>query len=221
MELEPKATRLMRIHFIRHGETDQNIANPSRFGTPDATLTGEGHDSSVDLAMLLRGHRLKPQAIFASPYVRTVETAEILAEGVFFNPRRIITDDRLRELSRGEWSGRIKSEVMTEEVYQELREHPLDFCAPGGESMRVVADRMQMAFHDIVKHLEAINAEHPMAFVVTHGYAIRALYQRFTQCRPDLVWRGVIDNTSITTFLHQPGTGWGIERVNARPHLGW
>ncbi len=57
--------------------------------------------------------------------------------------------------------------------------------------------------------------------VVSHGHALRSLLQRVMSFDPSLVWRVRIDNTSLTTIRHDDW-GWGVEQLNARPHLpGW
>ena len=100
---------------------------------------------------------------FSSPLQRTRQTAAIL--GV--HPK---TDERLIEMSWGTWEGGVLRELRKiHGVAMKKNESlGLDFCPPGGESPRMVQQR-------IMPWLELIGAlDYPVA-AVTHRGVIRAL----------------------------------------------
>lgn len=69
------ATKL--IYFVRHGETEAN-AEGVRQG-PGGHLTPKGREQALETAKRFPKGKGRPQAIIASPYERTKETAEIIA----------------------------------------------------------------------------------------------------------------------------------------------
>lgn len=66
------------IYFVRHGETESN-AEGIRQGS-SGSLTEKGRGQALSTAMRFPKHKGRPQAIIASPYERTKETAEIIAK---------------------------------------------------------------------------------------------------------------------------------------------
>lgn len=68
------------MHLLRHGESEFNVVYAKTRedpGIPDPTLTAEGRRQAAAAADRLRSHA--PRVIFASPYTRALETADILA----------------------------------------------------------------------------------------------------------------------------------------------
>ncbi len=66
------------IYFIRHGETELN-AKGIRQG-PDGPLSPEGIKQTKEIARRFPKKRGKPQALIASPWQRTKETAAIIGQ---------------------------------------------------------------------------------------------------------------------------------------------
>jgi len=66
------------IYLVRHGETVLNAQN-IRQG-PEGSLTEKGRAQALATAKRFPQHKGKPQIIISSPYQRTKETAEIIAE---------------------------------------------------------------------------------------------------------------------------------------------
>lgn len=220
---EPKVSHDITIHFIRHAETDENVCHPPRFGSANARITARGREQAEKLGEYLREHQITPDIIYASHYERAHETAAIIAKSIGYQEQGIIRDERLREISRGDWTGKLHSDVLNDDQRRSFREDAFDFRPPGGESMSDVSLRMDECFQMIAQTLNnraSIEFSEQMAIVVSHGRAIQALHARFSQCRPELGWRYVLHNTSITTFAHHMNDGWRIVRLNALPHLG-
>jgi probable phosphoglycerate mutase len=66
------------IYFVRHGETESNAAG-IRQGSA-GSLTEKGREQALAAAMRFPKNKGRPQAIIASPYERTKETAEIIGK---------------------------------------------------------------------------------------------------------------------------------------------
>lgn len=148
--------------LARHGETADNAAR--RFqGRRNPPLNPRGREQAAGLARLLRDEPIA--ALWASPLLRAVETAEIVAEAIALP---VQLDDRLREIDVGDWAGRSYAEIFLEAPGELERwaAGDLAFRFPGGESLAEQADR-------VVEALEEIRAAAVPALVVCHGGVIR------------------------------------------------
>jgi probable phosphoglycerate mutase len=66
------------IYFVRHGESEQNALGIKQ--GPDGSLSEKGRKQAQETAEKFPHHKGKPQIIYASPYQRTRETADIIAK---------------------------------------------------------------------------------------------------------------------------------------------
>jgi len=79
--------------FIRHGESTGNAEG--FIGTPTTPLSKKGREQAKLTAKKLQGSGIK--TIVASPFVRTQETARIIAEEIGINASEIRTMEELQE----------------------------------------------------------------------------------------------------------------------------
>ncbi len=99
-------TKSKNSYFVmRHGEAQSNAANivSSRFDNP-THLTEKGREEVKNSAESLKDKKI--DLIFASDFLRTKETAEIVAEMLGIPADKIIYDKRLREISTGDFDGK-------------------------------------------------------------------------------------------------------------------
>ena len=108
----------------------------------------------------------RERLLLVSPLLRARATASIL-----FPDNRQMIDDRLIEMSFGEWEGKRLADLRNQQGADasERERLGLDFKAPGGESPREVQARL----HPLLGQLGL--AQKP-AVAVTHKAVIRALY---------------------------------------------
>lgn len=142
------------LWLVRHGETEWTCAG--RFcGRSDPPLTDRGRADARALRPLLEGETF--DGFVSSPSVRALETARL----AYGEPE---TEARLQELDFGELEGLTWARC-SDELRQSLGSYD-SFCAPGGESVTELGERVLAALHDLGpgKHL-----------VVTHGGVIRFL----------------------------------------------
>lgn len=93
------------IYFVRHGETVLN-AEGVRQG-PEGSLTEQGRAQALATAKRFPKHKGRPQVIYASPFERTKETAEIIAKELNM---KVKYSDLLKERKNpteiiGHWGG--------------------------------------------------------------------------------------------------------------------
>ncbi|MDX1402080.1 MAG: histidine phosphatase family protein [Kiloniellales bacterium] len=149
------------LFVLRHGPTAWNEEGRIQ-GRSDIPLSPAGES-------LVSAWRL-PRSVanwvgYCSPLARTCRTADLL--GLPSSKR----DDRLIEMSWGEWEGRSLSELRTElgEKMSHMESLGLDFRPPGGESPRLVQERLK----PLLSHLSARGRP---AVIITHKGVLRALY---------------------------------------------
>ncbi len=163
--IESAASMLIRL--ARHGESEGNFAGSlqgSRFDTP---LSARGRRQAEALAIRLADEGI--DAVWASPMVRAMETARVVAapHGV-----SVSVDADLVEFDWGAWSGRPFDGALEQEVSAmraRWRAGETDLAPAGGESPARAALR---AGRFLVR-LAATGARAPL--VVAHGRLNRVL----------------------------------------------
>ena len=156
------------IYLCRHGQTEWNRERRLQ-GQTEADLTPLGRLQAEAMADLLHDLVARdPPAdwrIVASPLRRARDTAQAIANRL---GRKVEFDDRLMELTVGEWEGRLYADVH--------REHPEAFSsqewfftAPGGETYEQVMARVSDWLSE-----QAAEPERRL-IVVSHGIAGRLL----------------------------------------------
>jgi len=164
---------MARLILIRHA---QSVANAERRFThgPFEPLTPHGREEAARTGRLL-GARFDPVALYASPFVRALETARLLGAALGLEPR--VVED-LREQDFGELRGRSYADYADDPSARGLGRW--SHRPPGGETLEEVAQRAGKA-------LDAIAAAHlgQEVIVVSHGAVMAALrgwaQQRFDE----------------------------------------
>ena len=147
------------LYLLRHGETEWNAEGRMQ-GWLNSPLTEKGHMDAARQFEILRGRDLTGFQVLCSPTGRAFQTAAI-ALGTLV--AEIRTDDRLREIGVGEWSGRLRSQLPMEDgpdAY--LRKYD---AAPGGEGMEGLRARVS-------GFLEGLDRP---SVLVSHGITIRMI----------------------------------------------
>ena len=157
-----------RLILVRHGETDWNREGRLQ-GGQDIPLNELGRRQAAEAAGRLK--ELEPGYAgldyLASPMQRARETMDILRGELALPAGTYQTEDRLRELTFGEWEGFTWRDIRKAEREQaHLRERDKwGFVPPGGESYRMLAERVRPV-------LEGLERE---TVVVSHGGVARAV----------------------------------------------
>lgn len=149
------------VAFIRHGPTEWNEIHRVQ-GRTDIPLSPRGR-AKVEgwrLPAEIEGFRW-----ISSPLVRAVETARLLSGAA------PALDDRLREMSWGEWEGMRLVDLRAElgDLMAAWEADGLDFRAPGGESPRQVQARL-------AEFMAEVAADGRPTVAVCHKGVLRAIY---------------------------------------------
>lgn len=180
------------LYFIRHGETDWNVAGRLQ-GRTDTPLNATGRCQGIACGRILRGliagdgKPLSQYSLVASPLSRARETMELAlgslaaaggevadlppdrrsAATLGREERRYRTDARLEELTFGTWEGFTLAEIAARQP-DALAARERDkwrFVPPGGESYEQLCERVRDWYRELDRDTVA----------VAHGGTFRVL----------------------------------------------
>ncbi|MDO6592072.1 histidine phosphatase family protein [Loktanella sp. D2R18] len=147
------------IYILRHGQTAWNLEGRMQ-GELNSPLTAQGRDEAARQGEILAECDLRGFAFISSPQGRAVQTAGIACAPL---AELVRTDDRLREIGVGDWSGVLRDTLPLPDApdpYMAQYE-----VAPNGEGLAAVKARCHAFLQDL---------KGP-AVLVTHGVTGRTL----------------------------------------------
>jgi len=201
------ATRLI---VVRHGETAWNVDTRIQ-GHLDIPLNATGQWQARQLGDALAGEAIS--AIYTSDLLRARKTAQAVADAT---GAALVDEPGLRERAFGSFQGRTFAEVETEhpEQARRWRQRDPDYAPDGGESLRVLRERVVDTTHRLA-------ARHPgeLVLLVTHGGVLDVLYRAAT--RQDIqaprTWQ--LGNAAINRLLWTHGHGLSLVGWADTQHL--
>jgi probable phosphoglycerate mutase len=137
-----------KIYLIRHGKID--TGNEKRYvGITDLLLNNEG----VEQANFLKSYfsHIPIDKVYTSPLKRCLQTSKIICEEK--NQDYIIVEE-LREINMGIWENKPIEHIKKDfpQLYEERGKNLEYFIPPEGESFHQLANRVLLAFDNIVKN---------------------------------------------------------------------
>ena len=164
------------LYLVRHGETDFNVAQRLQ-GRYETSLNARGRQQASECGGVLRdlfareGHQPVDYAYASSPLMRARETMELIRATLGLDPAAYDVDDRLAEVSYGEWEGSTLPEIQVRDpgVLERRERDKWDFAPPGGESYREVAKRVGAWYATVTRD----------TVVAAHGGVARVLMANF------------------------------------------
>jgi broad specificity phosphatase PhoE len=117
------------IYVVRHGETAANVAKKVNDKNVVTPLNKNGKSQALKTGKHFKNNIKKPNdkiAIYSSPSIRAVETAEIIANELKIDKNDIIKDDRINETDNGIVSGTGEGDAIYEAYMKEYNKFPKD-----------------------------------------------------------------------------------------------
>jgi len=105
-ELEKKTLKSDNKYFVmRHGQAESNLKNRivSNIKTNHSPLTEKGKKEAFLTAKKLKNKKV--DLIFSSDFLRARQTAELVAETIGLDKKKIVFDKRIREINTGIFDG--------------------------------------------------------------------------------------------------------------------
>lgn len=205
--------------LVRHGESERNVKREQAKGKPEIHHYHEGL-RDIDVKLTARGleqaratgkflaSRFVFDAVFASPYTRTVQTAEALLD--YFDPKPLLAwDERIREIEFGILDGLTNVGIRNkfpDELERRKREGHYWYRPPGGESRPDVALRVNSFLSTLTRDYAG-----QRILVVCHSVVVlvfRRLLERWGEAEYLKVNReDDVKNCSMTAYRFDSTTG--------------
>lgn len=201
---------MTEFFLIRHGQTKANVLKMKQgnINTEITYLTKKGQQQAQNLAE--RFDISFADRIICSPLKRAQQTAEILNQKYQLP---ITLDNRLREISYGEWDGQKNADLrkLHPDAYNEYWNDALPTYkqyAPHGESFEDVIDRVSDFLEESIK-------KYPdeKLICVTHGFTVKAAALAVVQPK-SMMSIPEPRNTSITKVIGLSKEEWYLEFYN-------
>ena len=171
--------------LMRHAEGEHNVKGIISADVKDTyKLTENGVEQAKKVGADLAKKNITK--IFASPFVRTKQTAVLVAKELGLSEENIVYDDRLGELGFGDMQGKQISE------YLALRETFVgyDTKIPGGESFLDVKKRLGSFLYEV----EA-KEKHENILIISHGISFE-IFPAVVEAANSVRSREIHDTTS-------------------------
>jgi len=152
------------VYLVRHAEAEGNILEIFQ-GRTDCNVTEKGYKQLKALSE--RFKEIAIDAVFASPLIRTMETAKAVN---FYHNLEIVKVDGIMEINGGVFEGEKWLDLPTlfPKAYDLWANKHHEFEVENGESMKDVFDRMKSSISQIV-----LDNKGKTIAIVSHGCAIR------------------------------------------------
>jgi broad specificity phosphatase PhoE len=169
------------IYYIRHGETDWNAVGRLQ-GSRDIPMNekgfGQANSAGRILHDLLKRDGRSPQdvAYVSSPMIRATATMQRVRLALELSADGYDIDDRLRELSYGDWEGLTLAEIEARDptLFARRLEDKWETAPPSGESYAELAKRVAAWRAGVARD----------TVVSAHGGTLRALIALAGIARP-------------------------------------
>jgi len=201
----------IRIFLVRHGETEWNRIH--RFqGRSDVPLNQIGKDQAHALALALKDEPI--MAIYASPLVRALETANLIKA---FHPSiPLFEEPGLIEMDLGEFDG-MEAKLWVEQYphfRKDWQEAPSSVKMPGGESLQEVQTRA-------IDTLERITQNYPpqsTLLLSSHNFVNRTILCHAMGKSLDR-FRELKQGTATLNILYKQNNKLWAEVIDDQSHL--
>ncbi len=191
------------IYLFRHGQTDWNKEGRVQ-GATNIPLNETGIEQAKNIAKILKNEGL--EHIYSSPLDRAYVTGKIVADESNIG---IEIEEDLKEISFGDYFGRLKTEVnkeFSEDFYRGYFHEKSygDFSFPNGEKKIDAINRFTNCVNKIVE-----NTKYNKIGIAAHGFVIVMflLYQNFIVDKK-------INNCTVIKCIYENSKIKEIEFIN-------
>ena len=202
---------MTKFIFIRHGQSVANL-NGICGGQTDFPLSENGKKQAEKTGEILKNEQI--DAIYSSDLSRAYDTALAVAK---HHNLTVVTDKRLREISRGVWENLKHSEIREKyaEQYNVWITNYALLCCEGGESPEEVQER----FYNCVKEISEKH-HNQRVVIAAHATAIRFFCAKILNVKKENIVKEVpaIENCALTYVNCENGM-FTIEKYNSFNHL--
>ena len=200
---------MTRFLLVRHAINEWVRTGKLAGWTPEVHLNDEGRVQAQALGERLASAKL--EAIYSSPLVRCVETAEEIAK--HHENIEVRLDDGIGEVHYGEWQGEKLRRLAQRKEWYTVQHFPTRMNFPAGESMRGAQARA-------VDTIERLRMIHPKGTVVVAGHSdvIKMILAHYLGMHLDMFQRIAVSPASLS-ILALGSNRPMIENINDTSHI--
>jgi len=183
------------LYLLRHAQSEYNEKGIFQ-GRLDSDLTPLGFVQARLVAQELSDKGI--QIIYSSPQRRAYKTALTVADVLGLE---VVVDERIREMSFGEYEGRHFWTLMEEEgeLLRAWLSNPVENPLPTQEDMESFKNRVESFLMDILQE------RHTNLLIVAHGGTLHAIVCLSLGLGLENLWNIHMDNTGITQLRYNAG----------------
>ncbi|CAF4242283.1 unnamed protein product [Adineta steineri] len=159
--------------------------------------------------------------MLSSTAIRTIQTATTALETMNLDVSKLIVTPELLEQSQGQWEGLDRKSPHILEAIDEMRRLQIEYCAPEGESLRMVQKRAITYLEPLIERAkeQSIIENREISLVIfTHGGLLQSVLQYYLQSKLCDAWLIQQHNTAINEILLNEN-GVSLVKVNDYGHL--
>ncbi|MCS6999031.1 MAG: histidine phosphatase family protein [Aquificaceae bacterium] len=197
------------LYLLRHAQSEFNEKGIFQ-GRLDSDLTPLGFVQARLSAQELTDKGI--EVIYSSPQRRAYKTALTIADVLGL---RVVVDERIREMSFGEYEGRSFWELLEREgeLFRRWLSNPLRNPLPTQEDMESFRDRVESFLRDVM------GSQHRNVLVVAHGGTLHAMVCLSLGLGLENLWNIHLDNTGFALLKYSSGR-FELKHLNKLCHGG-
>ena len=171
--------------LVRHGQSQWNEKNLFT-GWKDPDLTEKGEKEAKEAGLALKESGYKFDIMFTSLLLRAKRTGKLILEQMGQEDLKTFKNEALNERNYGDLAGLNKDDARKkwgeDQVHKWRRS--FDIAPPGGESLKMTAERVLPYFEETILPLLKEKSD---ILVAAHGNSLRALVMQLDKLNSDEV----------------------------------
>ena len=171
--------------LVRHGQSQWNEKNLFT-GWKDPDLTEKGVKEAIEAGLALKESGYKFDIMFTSVLLRAKRTGNLILEQMGQEDLKTFENEALNERNYGDLAGLNKDDARKkwgeDQVHKWRRS--FDIAPPGGESLKMTAERVLPYFEETILPLLKEKSD---ILVAAHGNSLRALVMQLDKLNSDEV----------------------------------
>ncbi len=171
--------------LVRHGQSQWNKKNLFT-GWKDPDLTEKGEKEAIEAGLALKESGYKFDIMFTSVLLRAKRTGKLILEQMGQEDLKTFENEALNERNYGDLAGLNKDDARKkwgeDQVHKWRRS--FDIAPPGGESLKMTAERVLPYFEETILPLLKEKSD---ILVAAHGNSLRALVMQLDKLNSDEV----------------------------------
>ncbi|HIM22001.1 MAG TPA: 2,3-bisphosphoglycerate-dependent phosphoglycerate mutase [Gammaproteobacteria bacterium] len=171
--------------LVRHGQSQWNEKNLFT-GWKDPDLTEKGEKEAKEAGLALKESGYKFDIMFTSLLLRAKRTGKLILEQMGQEDLKTFENEALNERNYGDLAGLNKDDARKkwgeDQVHKWRRS--FDIAPPGGESLKMTAERVLPYFEETILPLLKEKSD---ILVAAHGNSLRALVMQLDKLNSDEV----------------------------------